>query len=58
VPDFEGQPLKSAVKNLEIHLLKSALDAARYNRKKAAGILGLTYDQFRGLYRKYVDEIG
>lgn len=57
VRDFAGQPLKSAVKNLEIHMLKSALETAKYNRKKAAGILGLTYDQFRGLYRKYADEI-
>ncbi|MFH2219274.1 MAG: phage shock protein operon transcriptional activator [Pseudomonadota bacterium] len=57
VSDFAGQPLKSAVKRLEIHLLKSALETARYNRKKAAESLGLTYDQFRGLCRKYGDEI-
>ncbi|MFC1828765.1 phage shock protein operon transcriptional activator [Thermodesulfobacteriota bacterium] len=57
IPDFTSQPLKSAVKNLEIYMLKSALEAARYNQKKAAGILGLTYDQFRGLCRKYADEI-
>ncbi|MBW1842210.1 MAG: sigma 54-interacting transcriptional regulator, partial [Deltaproteobacteria bacterium] len=57
IPDFTRQPLKSAVKNLEIYMLRSALTAARYNQKKAAGILGLTYDQFRGLCRKHADEI-
>ncbi len=55
--DFTGQPLKSAVKNLEIHMIRSALKTANYNQKKAAGILGLSYDQFRGLRRKYADEI-
>jgi psp operon transcriptional activator len=57
IPDFTRQPLKSAVKNLEIYMLRSALTTARYNQKKAAGILGLTYDQFRGLCRKHADEI-
>ena len=56
-PDFFAQPLKSAVKNLEIHMLDNALKTANYNQKKAAGILGLTYDQFRGLRRKYAREM-
>jgi psp operon transcriptional activator len=34
-------------------MLKRALEKARYNQRKAAAYLGLTYDQFRGLYRKY-----
>lgn len=51
-------PLKEAVRQLEIARLRQALSAARFNQKKAAGILGLTYDQFRGLYRKYADVIG
>ena len=50
------QPLKSAVKRLEIQLLRSALKTANHNQKKAASILGLTYDQFRGLWRKHARE--
>ncbi len=53
VPDFTAQPLHTAVRELEIHMLKKALESARYNQKKAADLLGLTYDQFRGLRRKY-----
>jgi len=49
----ENQPLKTAVRNLECDLLKRALTDAKYNQKKAAGLLGLTYDQLRGLLRKY-----
>ena len=48
-----ARPLKAAVRNLECDLLKRALADAKYNRKKAAGLLGLTYDQLRGLMRKY-----
>ena len=53
VGDDRQPPLKTAVRQLEIHRIRQALEAARYNRKKAAGLLGLTYDQFRGLLRKY-----
>ncbi len=49
----ESQPLKTAVRNLERDMLKRALADSKYNRKKAAGLLGLTYDQLRGLLRKY-----
>jgi psp operon transcriptional activator len=34
-------------------MVEEALKSARYNQRKAASILGLTYDQFRGLYRRY-----
>ena len=47
------KPYKEAVRELEIRLLKKALKESKYNQKKAAQILGLTYHQFRGLYRKY-----
>ncbi len=56
-PDFTDLPIKSAVTALEIFMLKTALDKARYNQKKAADLLGLTYDQFRGLRRKYKDRV-
>ncbi len=45
--------LKEAVRDLEILLLNKALEESKYNQKKAARILGLTYHQFRGLHRKY-----
>ena len=50
-------PLKAAVRNLEIAMLKDALSAERHNQKKASKRLGLTYDQFRGLMRKYKQDL-
>ena len=46
--DFPGQ-----VEALERRLLREGLRAARFNQRKAAAQLGLSYHQFRGLYRKY-----
>lgn len=46
-------PLKKAVLDLKMRMLKSALERSRYNQRKAAALLGLSYDQFRGLYRRY-----
>ena len=57
ISDFIRLPLKDAVKSLEIEMIKRALENARYHQKKAASLLGLTYDQFRGLLRKYSAEI-
>jgi len=48
-----SQPLKAAVWELKVKMLETALRKAKYNQKKAARILGLTYHQFRGLYRQY-----
>ncbi len=45
--------LLEAVAELEKRLLLEALAKAKHNQRKAADLLGLTYDQFRGLYRKY-----
>jgi psp operon transcriptional activator len=59
-PSFEGlmdKPFKDAVRELEVRLLRRALRKAKYNQRKAARALGLTYHQFRGLYRKYIEEI-
>ena len=50
--------LTDAVRDLELGLLKKALNDNKFNQRKAADALGLTYHQFRGLYRKYQDEIG
>jgi psp operon transcriptional activator len=47
------RPLKEAVWDLKVQMLENALQKAKFNQKKAAQILGLTYHQFRGLYRQY-----
>ena len=47
------KPFKDAVRELELTMLTNALKKGQYNQKKAASLLGLTYDQFRGLKRKY-----
>lgn len=51
--DIGQKTLKQAVWELKVCLLEDALRKAKYNQKKAADILGLTYHQFRGLYRQY-----
>jgi len=51
--DLMDKPLKAAVWELKVKLLENALQQAQFNQKKAARILGLTYHQFRGLYRQY-----
>lgn len=43
---------------LEITFVKRALKAAGGSQKIAAEKIGLTYDQFRGLYRKYKPQLG
>ncbi|MEJ2730257.1 MAG: phage shock protein operon transcriptional activator [Deltaproteobacteria bacterium] len=46
-------PLKEAVWQLKVAMMENALQKTKYNQKKAARFLGLTYHQFRGLYRRY-----
>ncbi len=41
----------------EIGFIQRALEESRFSQKKAAEALGLTYDQFRGLYKKYQDQL-
>ena len=52
----QNVPFTEAVRNLELSLIRNALEEAKYNQKEAADLLGLTYHQFRGLYRKYSEE--
>ncbi|NCC65974.1 MAG: AAA family ATPase, partial [Spirochaetia bacterium] len=42
---------------LELSYLKQALLESGGNQKEAAKMLNLTYDQLRGLYRKYQDRL-
>lgn len=44
---------KSHIQEYEIELLKRALEDCRYNQKKTAEYLGMTYHQLRGYLRKY-----
>ena len=50
-------PLPRAVAELEIRLLRQALKESRFHQRKAADLLGLSYDQLRGLLRKYRGEL-
>jgi len=52
-PDLEGISLSEALERIELYFLRRALKGARYNQRVAAQSLGLTYHQFRRLYRKY-----
>ena len=54
--EFDALPLEDAVRLLEVRRLRRALEESRYNQRKAAERLGLSYHQFRGYYRKYKDE--
>ncbi len=57
-PAFDlSRPFNDCVRELELGLLRLALERAKYNQKKAAEHLQLTYHQFRGLYRKYQDDV-
>jgi psp operon transcriptional activator len=47
----------SVIRRQEVGLLRSALAAAHYQQHQAARLLGLTYDRFRGLYRKYKESL-
>ncbi len=55
---LEAMPLEDfslARQQLDLVFLSRALEKSGGNQKTAAGLLGLSYDQFRGLYRKYRD---
>jgi psp operon transcriptional activator len=45
--------LPEVVAAVEQRYLRQAMTQARFRQREAAGLLGLSYDQFRGLYRKY-----
>ena len=45
--------LKETVQEFEIDLLNRALEEGRFNQRRAAELLGLTYHQLRGYLKKY-----
>lgn len=52
-----SRPLPEQVEDLKVSLAREALARARHNRRAAAGMLGLTYDQFRALLRRHAARI-
>lgn len=48
-----GFSLPRAVESLEREAVRKALNQTLHRQNKAAALLGLTYNQFRALYRKY-----
>lgn len=51
-PDFP-MDFTTHVADYEVRLLNAAMEQARFNQRRAAELLGLTYHQLRGLLRKY-----
>jgi psp operon transcriptional activator len=49
----EAYEFKEHIQQIEIDLLNAALEQNRFNQKKTAEYLGLTYHQLRGYLRKY-----
>jgi psp operon transcriptional activator len=49
--------LPNLMQELEVELLREALRRCSNNQRKAADLLQLTYHQWRGLYRKYENEL-
>jgi len=54
-PDLPNEPydLKQCIQDEEVRRIKSALELCRFNQKKTAEFLGMTYHQLRGYLRKY-----
>jgi len=50
--DLSALPLPEAVRALELRRLRQALEESRYNQRKAAERLGLSYHQFSGLFQE------
>ena len=55
--DLLDSTLEEALKTLKLRMINKALEKAKFNQRRAAKILGLTYHQFRGIYRKHHDEL-
>ena len=53
--EWDALSLPEALQRVEVAYVWKALRSNRFNKKAAAEQLGLTYDQFRGLYRKHQD---
>jgi len=54
--DLMEKPFEEAVWQFKVRLLEKALKESQFNQKKTTQILGMTYHQFRGLYRKFKEQ--
>jgi psp operon transcriptional activator len=54
---IELDRFEEAKVDLEVQYVHRALEAADGNQREAARLLSLTYDQFRGLYRKHRERL-
>lgn len=52
-PDIPLNQFREHIMQTEMSFIKRALEESRFSQKKAAESLELSYDQFRGLYKKY-----
>jgi psp operon transcriptional activator len=50
--------LLEAIDSFERSALRAALSATQFHQGQAAELLGMSYHQFRGLYRKHRDKLG
>lgn len=55
--EYDLMELSRAHDELDISFISRALDASGGNQKLAAEKMGITYDQFRGLYRKHKESL-
>ncbi len=51
--NYDLKDLAKAHEDIDITFISRALDESMGNQRVAADLLGITYDQFRGIYRKY-----
>ena len=49
--------LEKAHEDLDISFLRRALEKSEGNQRKAAEEMAISYDSFRGLYRKYREHL-
>jgi psp operon transcriptional activator len=57
ISELTSLPLTEAVRSLELWRIQRALEECRFNRRKAAQRLGLTYEQLRNCIRKHADAL-
>ena len=56
-PDFTEMSLPDSIRRIEQDALRKALRSTQFHQAKAARLLGLSYNQFRVLYRKHRDAL-
>jgi len=54
---LDEKSLPEAIQHLELNSLKKAMRQCKFHQGSAAKLLGLSYHQFRALYRKYKDNL-